>query len=650
MSRVPKWKSEKSKAKVVFRLQFYATHIPQPGWDKLFISFFSAETGKVTSKTTKANVRNGSCKWSDPIYETTKLFHDTRTKKYDEKYHKIAVAMGTTRSSILGEVNINLADYVDAFKPYTISLPLEECEFETILHVTIQLLTSKTGFREFEKQREVGHKGIHMTADHCIYEPSEKIKLSPETSFSRMNKDSGVKLKSRSRDLSSREDIGGSNEDRGFDGSSCTSGSIYSEKCDIISTPEVSNVSTISAEDNRVPIGQTSRYKKEGSDNYSIVNELAIVCEENNRLRGSFEVAQSYISGYKMEMSSFQTLADGLSEEIKNIVQQLAGELAYDEAMAREVSLLKSECMKLKHELQELKYSKDMLHITGGRRNMQNTTVNQFTIPSPTKHPFMPISPATITDDLANGLESDSNNFLEGRVCELLRELEISKQEQENLTKKMNQMENYYEALIQDIEETHKSTLNELDAVKSEHSTCFYTISSFQVQIEKMHQDMNGQLSRMADERHSLKSLNKELEGRANDSDVMLKKIRRNYSVSVDRLQKDLELLSCQVLSLFETNENLAKQAFAEASQLFLQRLPCDVPDTVQLGFHNDVLQTTFHEKYLATSEDPSAIIECAPSKSGNHMVQHFSVIRKNRKIPLTGVSTNRSFGNDFEL
>lgn len=67
--------------------------IPQTGWEKLFITFIPADTGKPTAKTTKANVRNGSCKWGDPIYETTRLLQDSKSKHYDEKLYKLVVAM-----------------------------------------------------------------------------------------------------------------------------------------------------------------------------------------------------------------------------------------------------------------------------------------------------------------------------------------------------------------------------------------------------------------------------------------------------------------------------------------------------------------------------------------------------------------------------
>lgn len=78
--------------------------IPQAGWDKLFISFIPADSGKATAKTTKANVRNGTCKWADPIYETTRLLQDIRTKEYDEKLYKLVVAMVESQSQFHVEV------------------------------------------------------------------------------------------------------------------------------------------------------------------------------------------------------------------------------------------------------------------------------------------------------------------------------------------------------------------------------------------------------------------------------------------------------------------------------------------------------------------------------------------------------------------
>ncbi|XP_017613196.1 uncharacterized protein LOC108458352 [Gossypium arboreum] len=60
---------------------------------------------------------------------------------------------------------VNLSDYVDASKPSVVSLPLLGCDSGATLHVTVQLLTSKTGFREFEQQRELSGRGLQVGPD-----------------------------------------------------------------------------------------------------------------------------------------------------------------------------------------------------------------------------------------------------------------------------------------------------------------------------------------------------------------------------------------------------------------------------------------------------------------------------------------------------
>ena len=60
---------------------------------KLFVCFVPTESGKITTKTSKANVKNGTYKWADPIYETTRLLVDSRNKRYDDKFYKLIVGM-----------------------------------------------------------------------------------------------------------------------------------------------------------------------------------------------------------------------------------------------------------------------------------------------------------------------------------------------------------------------------------------------------------------------------------------------------------------------------------------------------------------------------------------------------------------------------
>ncbi|XP_060672956.1 uncharacterized protein LOC107406826 [Ziziphus jujuba] len=668
MSRITKWKLEKTKVKVVFRLQFHATHIPQTGWDKLFISFIPADSAKATAKTTKANVRNGTCKWADPIYETTRLLQDIKTKQYDERIYKLVVTMGSSRSSVLGEANINLAHYADALKPSIVALPLQGCDSGAILHVTVQLLTSKTGFREFEQQRELRERGLQTTSD----ESAGRKLFSDDTINDQMDK---VNAKVRFKEeLPPLEEEVGPNEEyadsaAGFDGSSNTSGSLYAEKHDTSSSHEIESLkSTTSGDLVGLSLSQSSPPEKQdpsdhrflpqgtaewahwGSD-YSADNDLANAYEENGRLRGSLEAAESSIVELKLEVSSLQNHADEIGVEAKKVSQLLAEEIASGEKLAKEVSVLRSECLKFKDDLQQLKISKlstpfairetiktdqdhffqelqlrwpkglldiedkiralhnkacfgfherdyrsfnsDLEALLGILQDLKQGTGQHISglnfesvkeIKEMNIHKGEHLLPGTrfdsdfyqqegmlhclnMPDLVSQEFDStDANSAMKGKILELIRESDELKAERVGLSRKMDQMECYYEALVQELEENQRQMMGELQNLRNDHSTCIYTISATKAEMETMNQDMNKQIIKFSEEKHDLDSLNKDLERRAATAEAALKRARLNYSIAVDQLQKDLELLSSQVLSMYETNENLIKQAFSESS------------------------------------------------------------------------------------
>lgn len=621
MSRIAKWKLEKTKVKVVFRLQFHATHIPQTGWDKLFVSFIPVDSGKPIAKTTKANVRNGSCKWADPIYETTRLLQDSKTNQYDEKLYKLVVGMGSSRSSILGEANINLADYADALRPCTVALPLLGSYSGTILNVTVQLLTSKTGFREFEQQRELSERVLQTNADHNSHYDSGGGKVSSieDTVTDQMHKaKTGVRIKAGSKDLPALEETLALNEEctdsaAGFDGSSNTSESLCPEKHEIDSIK-----STISGDLAPGSLCQSPRPTKgdskrehqlmaQGSSDwasdYSVDNDLANANEENIRLKASLEAAESSIDELKLELNTLRSQSEVLGIETQTVSEQLLAEITSGEELAKEVSLLKADCLKCKDDLEhfknvklteennviQLRWMKGLLFLEDKMMQLQNKAClgyhggdvrlihsdlqsllgvlqnlkqgnGQFIAVNATENREMDLYN---TESFLAGTEFDTalyeSTAVKDEIVELLKELHESRAEKEIIGRKMDQMELYYEALVQELEENQKQMLGELQSLRNEHSTCFFTISSTKAQMEKVHEEMKEQALRFGAERHDIVSISKELERRAINSESALKRARLNYSIAVDQLQKDLDLLSFQVLSMFETNESLIK-------------------------------------------------------------------------------------------
>ena len=63
------------------------------GWDKLYASLLSSETGKTISKSGKATVRNGTCKWTETLSETIWISKDEASMDLQQYFFKLVVVM-----------------------------------------------------------------------------------------------------------------------------------------------------------------------------------------------------------------------------------------------------------------------------------------------------------------------------------------------------------------------------------------------------------------------------------------------------------------------------------------------------------------------------------------------------------------------------
>ncbi|CAA7041897.1 unnamed protein product [Microthlaspi erraticum] len=141
MFKSARWRSEKNKIKIVFKLQFHATQVTQLKAEGLTISVVPGDVGKPTGKAEKAMVLDGHCRWESPVYETVKFLQDVKTGKVNQRiYHLTVSTTGSTKSGLVGETSIDFADYVDAIKTCNVSLPLQNSNSNSkaILHVSIQ--------------------------------------------------------------------------------------------------------------------------------------------------------------------------------------------------------------------------------------------------------------------------------------------------------------------------------------------------------------------------------------------------------------------------------------------------------------------------------------------------------------------------------
>ncbi|KAI4326977.1 hypothetical protein L6164_019486 [Bauhinia variegata] len=155
MFRAGRWRSDKNRFKAVFKLQFHATQVLPSGVDALVLSIVPGDVGKPTTRLEKATIRDGICRWENPAYETVKFIQDPKSGKISERIYHIVVSTGLSKAGFIGEVSINFADYADATKPSSASLPIKNSRCDAVLHVLIQRLPENGDQREEEDCEDV---------------------------------------------------------------------------------------------------------------------------------------------------------------------------------------------------------------------------------------------------------------------------------------------------------------------------------------------------------------------------------------------------------------------------------------------------------------------------------------------------------------
>lgn len=167
MFRLHRHRSEISREKIDFKFShFQALQVPK-GWDRIFVSVVSVETGKTVAKSGKAAVRNGNCQWTETLSESIWVAQDDSSKEPGECLFKFVIATGSVRSGILGEAAVNLNDYMSSRALVPLSLPLKKCNHGTILQVKIQCLSPKTKLRDEKHSKDTAlhQEDMNMVSD-----------------------------------------------------------------------------------------------------------------------------------------------------------------------------------------------------------------------------------------------------------------------------------------------------------------------------------------------------------------------------------------------------------------------------------------------------------------------------------------------------
>ncbi|CAN0879125.1 Thioredoxin domain-containing protein 2 [Linum grandiflorum] len=152
MFRLHKIKSDRLSLgeRIDFKIShFKALQVPR-GWDKLYVTVISVETGKTIARLSKSVVKNGGCRWEESFTESVWVSLDDSSKVLEDCIFKFVLAMGSARSGILGEATVNMSSYISSSSAVSVSFPLKKCDYATVLQAKIQCLTPIATLRNAE--------------------------------------------------------------------------------------------------------------------------------------------------------------------------------------------------------------------------------------------------------------------------------------------------------------------------------------------------------------------------------------------------------------------------------------------------------------------------------------------------------------------
>ncbi|CAN4126509.1 unnamed protein product [Withania somnifera] len=323
-----------------------ARQVPK-GWDKLFVSLISMQTGKTVSKSGKASVRNGHCKWTETWSQSVWITPDDISNKQEQFPLKFIVTMGSARSSILGEASVNPAHYRDARASTPISLPLRKCNHGTVLQLEIKCLTSIRDNESKDMSFYVEEENVEYSNMEIKSEDTSLPRLSSYHSFASTEDSLGRESFSSQSDSNRPANLIIGRQES-IDSRSSLSCSSYS----FCESPKSSNspYNLMISGSGKNAQNQKDDFKQFSHDN---TTSLQLAASSRNSLqakdtttkqnaqslkidlevsRKEFADQKQQIENLKMELCSVGTERDGLMQEIRNVEVLLQESLEKEKA------------------------------------------------------------------------------------------------------------------------------------------------------------------------------------------------------------------------------------------------------------------------------------------------------------------------------
>ncbi|KAL8200897.1 hypothetical protein R6Q57_012236 [Mikania cordata] len=161
---------------LILGLLFMYMQLAPNGADALTIAVIPGDVGKPTTRLEKTKVKDGCCYWDKPHSETVKFTRDQKTGKINEKIYHFVVATGSLIYGVVGEVSLDFSCYAEATKPSSVSLPLKNSKYTSLLHVSVQRVQDEREVNASENMNEDNKNG---RAEFCNGDIKGSIQNNP---------------------------------------------------------------------------------------------------------------------------------------------------------------------------------------------------------------------------------------------------------------------------------------------------------------------------------------------------------------------------------------------------------------------------------------------------------------------------------------
>ncbi|KAG6399307.1 hypothetical protein SASPL_140783 [Salvia splendens] len=631
MFKPVRWWSDKNRIKAVFKLQFHASQVTQAGGDGLMVSVVPGDTGKPSSKSDKAAVRDGGCVWENPVYETVKFNRDPKSGRIQQKTYYFILATGSSRTGAVGEASIDLSSYAEASKPSVASIPLKNSNCEAVLHVSIQRVHDQREIEENEiaslhsQDRDVdGTVGSNFVEDapssKAEFETTLRASSGSDITLSSSGSSSGLEtpwemqMKTEPVEyLSSSTNLGPKSDtpspvhkehrrswewvrDSAPNDSPTTLKETFLDeeapdvlieklKAEVAVLSRHADMSELELQALRKQIGKES---KRGQDHWREVvclkQERDAFKEECERLRGKTK------GNFLFDGVDSQTVVDELRQEL-SYAKELNTNLLVQLQKTQESN---SELILAVRDLEEMLEEKNK-EMDGESRQL--AVICQL---NNTDDDEDDEDQKALEDIVKQHGEVEGTSLLEQEITELRNEIEFYKRDKDELEMQMEQLALDYEVMKQANHDMtcrlEQSQIHEQlkmqyecsspDTNADELGAC---IENLEHELQSRTKEYESSLVRISELQGHVSSLEKEVEKRARgfEADVealtrskveqekrairaeeTLKQMRWKNANAAERLQDEFRKLSVQMASTFEANEKLATKALAEANEL----------------------------------------------------------------------------------